>query len=663
MEWLGFDFETREITPGVLAPRPVCFSLAGFSEAPNYLPRDADSWWRSTDHGWEAVFHIRHAAQVFGNLFGDTNIGLVAHNKPFDAGVLLNWLPQFTEPVLNMIEQGRLRDTLVRDKLIQIANGTLKFDKNNKKMSYSLAAVVLRYFNKDISESKKGSSWRYRYQSLEDVPFQNWPEAALIYSAQDSTWALRCFREQRRAKGFVQYFNGQEYQLYDTAADVVNDELPQTKAAMSLHLMAMFGVCTDSLAVQEFEARVTNKASECAKAGERAGFIRIDGTKDMKVLRGLVAEAYRDNPPLTQKGSIKTDSKTLLESGHSDLVEYAQGSGAQKLLNTYLPILKSGTQHAITSRPNVLVRSGRTSWERPNFQNPPREGGFRECFIPAKDFVFCAVDYSSIELRALAQVQLTWFGESRLAEAFQDGLDPHLWFGAKLLGMDYKEALDHYKDQGSPMHKEVKRKRSLAKVANFGYPGGLSARTFVQYCVGYGVHISNFEAAELQQEWLNTWDLGRYFNNIRHWTKLGSSTIVQHASNRIRGDVTYTSACNTFFQGLTADGIKAAMWRLTKACYLNEGNFHTVNPWVMIHDEIIAEGPERTAHLWGPDMAKIMIEEMQKFIPDIPIEAEPALMRRWYKDAQPVFKKGKLSVWEPQNVRTKFVEIGKRPPS
>ena len=43
----------------------------------------------------------------------------------------------------------------------------------------------------------------------------------------------------------------------------------------------------------------------------------------------------------------------------------------------------------------------------------------------------------------------------------------------------------------------------------------------------------------------------------------------------------------------------------------------------------------------------IMVKEMQKYTPDVPIKAEPALMRRWYKDAEPLYdQEGKLLIWE-----------------
>jgi DNA polymerase I-like protein with 3'-5' exonuclease and polymerase domains len=652
MRLIGFDFETHPIRPGCLAPRAVCISLAGRGEPPKYLPRDEESWWRSVDDGWEVVYSARHTRYVFANLSADPDVVMVAHNLSFDLGVLIKKEPQFIADIFAMMEKGRLRDTMLREKLINVAHGDLDFHHETKqKMKYSLADLVKKYFKVDISATKTGDSWRLRYNELDFVPLREWPEAALVYSAQDSTWARRVFEAQNQTPAGVRV--GTTIQPLHREGLVVN-ELEQTAAALALHLMACRGVVTDPVAVGNFRIQVMDQVEEARGIAMDLGFMRLDGSRNMKILKGLVAEAYGDHPPLTAKGAIKTDRKTLQKSGNPQLKEYARNLNAEKLLNTYLPILEQGTRNPICSKPNVLVRSGRTSWKYPNLQNPPRKSGFRECFIPQPGNIFCTVDYSSIELRAFAQVQLDWYGNSRLAEAFQRGVDPHLQFGASLIGMELELAKEALKDDTHPEHKEVKEARQFAKIANFGFPGGLAAETFVEYCNNYGKHIDITRARELRKAWLDEWEETRqYFEDVSRMTKL-DGTIVQLRSGRIRGDVSYTSACNSFFQGLTADGIKYAMWELCKRCYTSSAPFEGVYPWVLIHDEIIAEGPEDTAHKWAPAMAELMVKTMQEYIPDVPIEAEPALMRRWYKDAAPVYDdSGKLLVWESPDERRK----------
>lgn len=650
MRLIGFDFETYLIAPGVLAPRAVCLSLAGTGEPPTYLPKDLDSWWRSVDDGWEVVFHARHVRGVFANLSADQHVVLVAHNLAFDLGVLVKKEPQFLPDVFEMLEQGRLRDTLIRERLLNLSLGSLEFcAKTKKKMKYSLVGLVLAHFGQDISGTKVGDSWRLRYSELDFVPLQDWPEEALVYSAQDSTWARRIFTKQTATPSTVTV--GQI--SVDTHKDgVVVNEMEQTAAAFALHLMACRGVVTDPHAVNNFRAEVQEQVRLAHSMAESMGFLRLNGSKNMKVLKALVSDAYDGLPPLTEKGAVKTDMKTLRKSGSFSLEEYSKNLSAEKLLNTYLPILEEGTRNPICSRPNVLVRSGRTSWTKPNLQNPPRKSGFRACFVPQEGNVFCSVDYSSIELRALAQIQIDWYGTSKLADAFHRGVDPHLEFGAALINMDIEEAARVLSDDSDVRFAEVKEARQFAKIANFGFPGGLAAETFVEYCAGYGAHLDVIRAREMRWLWLDQWEeTQQYFRTIKSTLRF-ESTIQQVRSGRLRGDVNYTAACNSYFQGLTADGIKFAIWELCKKCYLQTDPFAGVYPWVLIHDEIIAEGPEDTAHLWAPAMSELMCDAMSKYIPDVPIEAAPALMRRWHKDAEAVYDgDGKLLVWEPLSAR------------
>jgi DNA polymerase-1 len=68
-----------------------------------------------------------------------------------------------------------------------------------------------------------------------------------------------------------------------------------------------------------------------------------------------------------------------------------------------------------------------------------------------------------------------------------------------------------------------------------------------------------------------------------------------------------------------------------------------------LHDEFILEVPDDVdlAHAANLRLMKHMVEGMKVYVPDVPIKAEPSLMRRWFKEAEPVFdEKGRLRVWE-----------------
>jgi DNA polymerase-1 len=120
------------------------------------------------------------------------------------------------------------------------------------------------------------------------------------------------------------------------------------------------------------------------------------------------------------------------------------------------------------------VASGRTSWSDPNLQNPPRAGGVRECFVPRPGFVFVAVDYDTLELRALAQVCLDLFGWSKMADRLNAGEDLHAALGARFLGIDY-DAFMKLREAGD---EDAKKARQNAKGFNFGRPAAWARRAW-----------------------------------------------------------------------------------------------------------------------------------------------------------------------------------------
>lgn len=160
-------------------------------------------------------------------------------------------------------------------------------------------------------------------------------------------------------------------------------------------------------------------------------------------------------------------------------------------------------------------------------------------------------------------------------------------------------------------------------------------------------------------------------------------TYVQWVSQRQRAGCDYTNGANTGFQGIVADGAKEALWRVCVMAYLPPEDavgilwrpddpdvywgagvdratvlewataLYGTRPVLFIHDEIIAEGDEATAHLWAPAMARVMCEAMATFIRDVHVTASPALMYTWDKRAEPAYDTPegtpgrKLIVWKP----------------
>ncbi len=66
-------------------------------------------------------------------------------------------------------------------------------------------------------------------------------------------------------------------------------------------------------------------------------------------------------------------------------------------------------------------------------------------------------------------------------------------------------------------------------------------------------------------------------------------------------------------------------------------------------EQAICDEPTAVALDGAKRAEQIMVREMKKYTPDVRQEAPPALMRRWYKDAEPVYDRfGELVPWEPE---------------
>jgi len=309
----------------------------------------------------------------------------------------------------------------------------------------------------------------------------------------------------------------------------------------------------------------------------------------------------------------------------------------------------------------LLVRRNGKTAVTGNCQNPPREGGFRACFVPRPNHVYVFSDYSTLEMRSLAQVCLDAFGFSALADALNEGKDPHTIFAAYLLGIEYEEALARL-EAGDD---ETTQTRAASKVANFGFGGGMGAEAFVDFAwSSYHVLVSIEKAQELHGAFRRLWpEMEKYFAYCSSLMGVnGEAEYIEFPrSGLVRGKVRYTAVCNGFFQNLAAMGAKASLYEVTKECFLDRSSpLFGCHPVFFLHDEIGMEvpydDPERASRA-ADRLSEIMREVMSRWIPDIQILAEPVMSRRWYKGAKPVRVDGVLVPTKPIHAagKTKWV--------
>lgn len=581
----AIDTETVPFRKGDMAPPLVCLS------------------WADTDGRAGLLHHTETAPFVKRLLAGGAVI--VGHNSAYDWAVLMRHDPSIIAAVFEAHDAGRISDTLIREQLIELRRGIFRPGR------YKLEDLARRRLQVDLSKNE----WRTWYENLRDKPLDQWPDGAKRYAVDDAISTRDIWIDQGPSPA---------------------DEANQVRSALWLHLCSVWGIRTDPKRVEELAGTLEAERDKLHELLIAEGLVRENGTRDMKAVKARVLAAYTSEPPpTTPTGQPKTDADTCNQSGDPVLKAYGRLGEVNSKLNNYVPLLRSGIVHAHYG----LAETGRTTCS-PNVQNLPRKGGVRECFAPRPGWVFAGADFDGLELRTVAQSCLRLVGQSKLAKALNSGLDPHLALAASILGITYEEAKRRGKSDP-----EIDNARQTAKVANFGFPGGLGADRFVDFArSSYGVELSVERARELKSQWMQTWpEFVAYFQHINILDQ-----VVQLFSGRVRGgDVPYTVACNSFFQGLGADAAKRAGWYVSRACYAEPASpLYGSRVVLFCHDEFLIETPDNAnAPAAAQELARLMCKGANEFLPDVPATTEPALMRYYSKDAKTIYKEGVLSPW------------------
>lgn len=617
MRHVAFDFETFLIAPGVPAPQPVCMSFAEAGQDVG-LVTAADCW--PLLLGW----------------LESPDVVLIGANTAFDLGVAMVWCPdpqRMLRGIFTALDQKRVRDVQVRDKLLMLAEGRLTYDYVLGNVpSFSLSALSERYLKMKMEKGQ--DTYRLRYAELLGVPIHDYPGEAIEYAALDAMATLEVYLAQRDLNP-----------RWGAASDMFVNEAEQTDASWSLHLASMAGLEVDLVEVEQLRATLEAQAEAVRSQLRAVGIMRADGSKDQKKLRARIVEAYATlgtSPPMTEKGAVSTASDTLEASGDELLQEMSGTGSAEKLLSTFLPMLSAGI---VNPRYDVLKETGRTSSFQPNIQQMPRKGGIRELYLPPAGQVFLDADYSTVELVALAQVCLDLFGHSAMATAINAGQDLHIMTAARIMGLEYADCLARYKAGD----KAAADTRQISKALNFGLPGGMGPEAFVEFARGYGLALDVQFVGSLKREWLDTYpEMHDYFAHVSALAGASESfELTQLRSGRVRGGCRYTAGCNSLFQGLAADGAKRAMGQLVRECLLPSLRSPLQGCLLLafVHDEFLLSAPVDRVHEAAARLEEVMVEGMRYYTPHVAVRVDVVASERWSKSAQRVVVDGRLQVW------------------
>lgn len=549
------------------------------------------------------------------------------HNAPFDLAVTQKLLTGSrhlykTRSVLTqMVEDERVFDTGLIYQLQVIAQEGMCPKR------WALDLLVEMFCHEHVD---KGAERVTYGQYLQDgiVDYDAMTDGHLQYSAKDAIVTFALAKELMQGMADIDPYNR-----------LLSHQI-QLKAAIVLHEMQNTPVHIDQDRVKKLRNTTQKRIDELIDVMSRFGYNEHQKSGKKRRYTYIITELEKElGVVVSFEGSEEAQTKKKskqLNIGYDQFDMFAEGGIAEPYLNKSQkeedleeikdhPFVCAFLEHQhlkklITTFINpacekaefypkwtTLVATGRTACSAPNMQNLPRQGGFRECIVPAKGKVFVGADYSFIELCTLAQLLYWSQGSSSLMDAINSGVDPHYNTASKVLA---KKLGDITKDE-----------RQSAKALNFGIPGGLSAKTLVGYAKStYQVDLTESEAEMWREGLLSTYpDLATYL-------EMTEPTCVL-PTGRVRGQCSYTTAHNTPFQALAADGAKLSLWEMYK---------QQATITLFIHDEIIIEVDDNQEAINKAEklLTSHMLYGMSLVVPNVTVKAEPFAMNRWLKAAE-----------------------------
>lgn len=511
-------------------------------------------------------------------LFQNPSITWVAHNLKYDMAVLRKYGLQFP---------ARYADTMIQSKAIL---------PESRKGLKILAETVLGE-KRETFEEVVGKDNCFSQINVNQ---------ALQYAATDADNTLRLhthFEEQLKyAPELHKMLETIEYPLIEV-----------------LESMESAGVSLDTRHFEKL-ARELSKDSETirSKILKKAGCeFNLNSTKQL-------AEILYDKmqiPSLKQTKTGRSTATDVLEKLATQypicqqIIEYRH---LTKLLSTYvkpLPALVDAESKLHTSFGQAITATGRLSSTDPNLQNIPVRSKWgtliRKGFIPFhKDWKLCAIDYSQIELRVMAQLS----GDQTLIDAFKHGRDIHRETASKIYQI--------------PIEAVSKSQRESAKAINFGIIYGISA---------FGLSQQLDIPMSAAREFINSYF--RIFPKVHEFmqetgntalengfitTMFGRRRPIQEFQTRNKQSIEAGKriAINTSIQGTAAEIIKIAMNSLHRFLTLKQLQSRLI---LQVHDELIFEMP--SSELCEIQNLKEIMEQVCNF--EVPIVCDVELGSSW----------------------------------
>lgn len=739
---IAIDTETERIAPGNIIPKMICLSAYGENRKGKLESR---LWGNHPEDGVEAVLE---------GLLADTDTLLVTHNGAYDYAVIARSYPDLIPLVFERIASlDFCTDTQYRELLLNLST-TGKLDKyalpNGQKgqIQYGLADLEKKYLGIDRSQQKEDleNSWRINYSVLDGWKAEDYPEDAAQYARDDPKGTYEVYWAQEESKKVPPHpvTNTEGFQVWKafslflmTAwgikvnkknAEHMRDHVEPVIAA-NRDLLIECGIMQPGRPSQPYATQIKRAYEMLAKLtkgkfnAERDGWqkhreflegqgIKFTATKKdvikQEPLRARAEAIYKaigEEPDYTETGqiSLADPAPTLLGAYDEVFAQYAARQELIKLTTHHIPLLLENEYVYFNYR--VLVETGRTSsygnkkgkpalYPATNGQNIPglEIGGIdvRQGYEPRPGTVFFDVDATNLELATSGQTCLDLFGESKILELYNAGIDLHGYTASYLLvevggvgiarefvqacraeGIlsDRMAVYEAFMECKKHEDKEVREKlykhwRTYAKPVNLGFPGGLGPATMVAFSkTTYDVDMTEDQAREAREVWRQAFpEMPKFHKWINgqtdEWNSHGEKVLYQYTTGMgmVRKGASYCAAANgKCMQSPGAETMTLANNMVVRECYdpSRESILLGCRPIAFVHDQIIGEVTPGDEHLWHDQVMRVralIIKAAKRTLPNVKFRCDEAhLTAAWSKKSEPTFDdNGRLIPWKPK---------------
>jgi DNA polymerase-1 len=372
--------------------------------------------------------------------------------------------------------------------------------------------------------------------------------------------------------------------------------------------------------------------------------------------RTLSPEVLRAWPRTEKTNALSTGAKQLLKQAVNvpALQQVCTIRTFGKLLSSFGTTLvaRVGKDGRIHAGFNIAsTKTGRMSCNEPNLQQLPRDPAFRSCFVATEGNVLVVADYSTMELRAAAEIS----GDVRLRADFAANVDLHRRTASQMF--------DIPEDQVTP------EQRQAAKPINFGtiYGAG-GAGLAASAWASYGVVMTPAQAERARDRFLARYPtLARWMGDhadlcqhrgyiavgkhgrviLAEWEASPAAAQphlyapygyddndddldmddedaldarIPYGRNyppRVQSPLRYTLCCNAPVQGACADILLRAIYLIDRM--LTEAGIPG-GLVLAVHDELVLEVPEDRAAEAARLLQAAMVQAFSEYFPAAPTE-------------------------------------------